>query len=63
MSKEPKTPEYTRKAIAAYQSKFERININLPIGTKDRIKAAGQTVNGLANKLILEYLEAQEKEK
>lgn len=52
-----KTPEYTKKAIKAYQDKFDRVNINLPKGIKERIIKSGNSVNGLTNKLILEYLE------
>lgn len=33
-----KTPEYTKKAIAAYQSKKDRFNLLLDAGTKDKIK-------------------------
>ena len=32
-----KTPEYVLKAIHKYNSKFDRITINLPKGTKDLI--------------------------
>lgn len=56
--KENKTPEYTRKAIAKYQSKFDRININLPKGLKDQVKAAtGESINGLVVRLLIEALE------
>lgn len=33
-----KTPEYTKNAIKAYQSKKDRVNLLLDYGTKDRIK-------------------------
>ena len=37
---------------------YERQSITLPIGTKERIKAAGETsMNGYINRLILEDLE------
>lgn len=56
--KENKTPEYTRKAIAKYQAKFDRVNINLPRGLKDQIKAAtGESINGLVVRLLMEVLE------
>ena len=32
------TPEYTKRAIKNYNAKFDRIAVNLPIGTKERIK-------------------------
>lgn len=54
-------PEYTRKAIAKYQSKFERVNINFPDGTKERIKTmTGESVNGYVNRLVKEDLERLE---
>ena len=53
-----KIPEYTRKAIAKYQSKFDRVNINLPKGLKDQIKAStGDSINGLVVRLLMEVLE------
>lgn len=57
MQKKTITPEYTRKAIAKYQSKFDRVNINLPKGLKDHAKAAtGESVNALVVRLICEEL-------
>ena len=56
--KENKTPEYTRKAIAKYQSKFDRVNINLPRGLKDQVKAAtGESINSLVVRLLIAELE------
>ena len=56
--KEIKTPEYTRKAIAKYQAKFDRVNINLPRGLKDQVKAAtGESVNSLVVRLLVAELE------
>ena len=56
--KENKTPEYTRKAIAKYQSKFDRVNINLVKGLKDQIKAAtGESLNSCVTRLLMEELE------
>lgn len=56
--KENKTPEYTRKAIAKYQSKFDRVNINLVKGLKDQIKAAtGESLNACVTRLLMEELE------
>lgn len=39
---------------------YDRISVTLPKGTKERIKAAGKTCNGLINALIMEWLERQE---
>lgn len=36
---------------------FDRVSIALPKGTKERITASGETVNGLINRLVKEYLE------
>lgn len=56
--KENKTPDYIRKAVAKYQSKFDRVNINLPRGLKDQVKAAtGESINGLVVRLLMEVLE------
>ncbi len=53
-----KTPEYTRKAVARYQAKFDRVNINLNKGLKDQIKAAtGESLNACVVRLLLEELE------
>lgn len=56
-----KTPEYTKKAIAAYQKKFDRVAVNLPPGTAEKIRSTGESVNGLVNRLVAEYLENIEK--
>ena len=40
---------------------YDRISVTLPKGTKDRIKAAGLSINGYINKLVLEDLEKLEK--
>jgi len=36
---------------------FERVSITLPKGTKDRIKATGQSVNGFINNVVMEALD------
>lgn len=49
-----KTPEYTKNAINKYNSKFDRIAVNLPIGTKDRIKElTGKSCNAYISALVL----------
>lgn len=53
-----KIPEYTRRAIAKYQAKFDRTNINLPKGLKDQVKAVtGDSLSGFAIRLMMEELE------
>lgn len=56
------TKDYTLKAINKYNAKFERIQINAPKGTKERIQATGESAAGLINRLVLEYLEKWENE-
>lgn len=56
-----KTPEYTKKAINKYNSKFDRIAVNLPIGTKERIKdLTGKSCNAYISDLVLAELERLE---
>lgn len=38
------------------KNSFDRVSITLPKGTKDRIKATGNSLNGLINELVLKYL-------
>ena len=55
------TPEYTKKAINKYNSKFDRIAVNLPIGTKDRIKEiTGKSCNAYISALVLADLDQLE---
>lgn len=47
--------------IAAYdRATYERMTIRFPRGTKARITAQGVTVNGIINRLLSEWLTAQE---
>lgn len=56
-----KTPEYTRNAINKYNSKFDRIAVNLPIGTKDKIKElTGKSCNAYISALVLADLDQLE---
>lgn len=56
-----KTPDYTRRAINNYNSKFDRITVNFPKGTKERIKTTtGETAGGFAVKCVLAELERLE---
>ena len=58
------TPEYTKKAINKYNSKFDRIAVNLPIGTKERIKElTGKSCNAYISELVLAELERLESDK
>ena len=58
------TPEYTKKAINKYNSKFDRIAVNLPIGTKERIKElTGKSCNAYISELVLAELERLERRK
>ena len=60
--KTAKTPEYTRRAIANYQAKFDRVNINLEKGLKDRFKElSNESINACVNRLIKEEIERLEK--
>lgn len=56
------TPEYTKKAINKYNSKFDRIAVNLPIGTKERIKElTGKSCNAYISELVLAELDKLER--
>lgn len=56
-----KTPDYTRRAINNYNSKFDRITVNFPKGTKERIKTTtGETAGGFAIKCVLAELDRLE---
>lgn len=53
-----KTPEYTRKAIEKYQSKFDTFSIRLEQGSKEWIKNnTGLSCNAFFNKLFNDYKE------
>lgn len=55
------TPEYTKKAINKYNAKFDRIAVNLPKGTKERIKnLTGESCNAFVSALVLKELERLE---
>lgn len=42
------------------KNNYDRVSVILPKGTKERVKAAGESVNGLVNRLVLEFLETIE---
>lgn len=65
------TPKYTRKAIDKYNSKFEKLQINTPKGTKARIEAVApidpksgkkKSATQIINALIADYLEQNEQQ-
>lgn len=39
---------------------FDRVSVTLPKGTKEKITASGESVNGFINRLVKEYFENQE---
>ena len=43
------------------KNSYDRVSITLPKGTKDRIKATGNSINGIINTLVLDWLEDQER--
>ncbi len=42
------------------KNSYDRISITLPKGTKDRIKATGNSINSIVNTLVLEWLQEHE---
>lgn len=44
------------------KNNYDRMTVTLPKGTKERIKERGESVNGLVNRLISEYLDGTESE-
>lgn len=59
-----KVPDYNLRAINKYNSKFDRIAVNLPKGTKERIKElTGESCNAYLSKLALADLDRIESHK
>lgn len=57
------TPEYTKRAINKYNSKFDRIQVNLPKGTKEKIKElTGLSGNAYISNLVMADLERLEQQ-
>lgn len=55
-AEEGKTKEYTLRAINKYNAKFDRIAVNLPIGSKEWIKTnTGKSCNRFFCDLFEEY--------
>lgn len=42
------------------KNSYDRISVTLPKGTKERIKAIGESANGYITRLVLEDLKRQE---
>lgn len=62
MAKKSITPEYTKKAIQKYNDKFDRVAVNLPKGTKEKIKQlTGMSCNKYISGLVLRDLQKLEK--
>ena len=52
--------ERYRKQNAAASMRYDRISVVLPIGTKERIKATGQSINDFVSSAVLASLEQSE---
>lgn len=53
-----KTPNYTKNAVNKYNSKFDRIAVNLPKGTKEEIKQlTGKSCNAFISLIVITELE------
>ena len=55
-----KTPEYTKKAVSNYRSKYDLAQIRLPKGTRDRAEKNNISINDIAVSAVLAYLDALE---
>lgn len=56
-----KTPEYTKKAVSNYRSKYDLAQIRLPKGTRDRADKNNISINDIAVSALLAYLDALER--
>ena len=56
-----KTPEYTKKAVSNYRSKYDLAQIRLPKGTRDRADKNNISINDIAVSAVLAYLDALER--
>lgn len=48
--------ERVKRQNEAAKNNWDCVSLKLPKGTKDQIKARGESVNGLINRLVAEYL-------
>ena len=58
-TKQKKTPEYLRKAVDRYRSKYDVISLRLPAGTVDRMNNVGMTPKTRVE-ILLDALERME---
>lgn len=56
-----KTPEYTKKAVSNYRSKYDLAQIRFPKGTRDRADKNNISINDIAVSAVLAYLDALER--
>ena len=56
------TPPYTKNAINRYNAKFDRVAVNLPKGSKEKIKElTGKSCNAFISELVVSELDKLEK--
>lgn len=59
-----KVPEYNLRAINKYNAKFDRVAVNLPIGSKELIRElTGMSCNKYISELVVSDLERIQKQK
>lgn len=52
-----KTPNYTKRAVKKYDSKFDKVLVRLPYGTADKIRSElGTSCNAYINQLVMDDL-------
>lgn len=52
-----KTPDYTKKAVDNYRSKFDIVQLRLPKGTKEKVKnhlKNNENISDYINRLIIQ---------
>ena len=55
------TPQYTKNAINRYNAKFDRVAVNLPKGSKEKIKElTGKSCNAYISELVVSELDKLE---
>lgn len=64
MPENKKTADYTRRAIENYKKKFDQVLVNLPKGTKEKIKSLcpGMTPGAFVRDAAIKELGRIEKE-
>lgn len=51
-----------KKQNEAIKENYDRVSVTLPKGTKERIKAKGESINGYITRLVLANLDESESE-